>query len=76
MKTILGTVVKFNACNAKIKYVVNFHNKKYDKRLKKFHYVIAHSDVSLKEGDNVVLNSCAPISKTKKYRVISKREVV
>lgn len=74
MKTILGTVVKVNGCNARVKYQVNFYNKKYDKRLKKFHYLMAHSELDLKIGDDVVLSSCAPISKTKKYKVTSKRE--
>lgn len=73
MKTIVGTVFKTRGCNAKIQYVISFYNKKYDKRLNKFHYVMAHSDIDLCVGDEVMLKSCAPISKTKKYRVCSKK---
>lgn len=76
MKIIEGIVTKLNGCNAKVQYVINYFNKKYEKRLSKSHFLIAHSELSLKIGDAVVLQSCAPISKTKKYRVISKKEAL
>lgn len=74
MKTILGTVRKVNGCNARVEYAVHFFNKKYEKRLKKMHHVIAHSEIGVKVGDQVEIKSCAPISKLKKYRVVSIKE--
>lgn len=73
MKKIIGTVSNLNGCNVKVKYVMDFYNKKYGKRLKRFSSLMAHSDMELVVGDSVVLESCAPISKTKKYKVVSRK---
>lgn len=73
MKKIIGSVLSLNDCNVKIKYVMDFYNKKYGKKLKRFNFLMAHSDMDLTVGDFVVLESCSPISKTKKYKVVSRK---
>ena len=48
--------------------------KRYEKRRTKIH---AHNSacISAKKGDNVVIQECKPISKTKSFVVIEKKEV-
>lgn len=70
MKNIEGLVFKVNGSNVLVRYFRTIINKKYSKTLKKASYIRAHSDYELKEGDKVLVRSCAPISKTKKYIVI------
>lgn len=70
MKKIIGTVVSYSASNVKVQYSISWVDKKYKKALSKQVIIKAHSDFELNKGDQVVLRSCAPISKTKKYIVV------
>lgn len=69
MKIIKGIVSSINDSSVKIKYSREVMNKKYGKKISLFSHVIAHSDFKCIVGDAVEAISCAPISKTKKYKV-------
>lgn len=75
MKNVVGIVDKVNGCNVKVRYSLSVVNKKYKKRLQSFRYILAHSDMSVQVGEEVVLKSCRPISKTKNYIVVSRRSL-
>lgn len=70
MKKIIGNVVFFKAPNVKVEYSISWIDKKYKKNLKRNVVIMGHSEYDLSIGDRVVLRSCSPISKKKKYVVV------
>ena len=47
-----------------------FHHPRYKKRVEKHKKYKVHDELGVKEGDQVVIEECAPISKDKHFKVV------
>lgn len=76
MKTLQGVVSSLKQAKTVTVVVTNRWQhpiyKKYVKRSKK--YACHYENVTLAEGDTVVIQECRPVSKTKRFKVMSKVE--
>ncbi len=76
MKTTKGTVTSLaNQKTARVLVIRKWKHplyKKYVKRTK--NYACHVEDIKLELGDKVIIEECKPMSKTKKFRVVSKVE--
>jgi small subunit ribosomal protein S17 len=76
MKNIVGTVVSLNQDKtAQVSVTRQWPHPLYKKlvtRSKK--YACHYEKIDLVLGDNVMIETCAPISKTKRFRVVGKVE--
>lgn len=74
MKTLQGTITSLKAANtARVKVERSWQHplyKKYVKRSK--NYACHYENMELHEGDEVVIQECRPISKTKKHKIVAK----
>ncbi len=50
-----------------------FHHPRYKKRVEKHKKYKAHDELGAKEGDQVVIEECAPISKDKHFKTVEIR---
>lgn len=73
MKTINGTVTSVkNDKTAKVLVVRKWQHPVYKKYVKRSKNYACHVEgLSVKEGDNVIIEETKPISKTKHFRVVS-----
>jgi small subunit ribosomal protein S17 len=73
-KTMQGTVVSLGTPKtAKVEVVRHWQHPMYLKRVKRSkNYACHFENIELALGDAVTIEECRPISKTKKFRVISK----
>ena len=76
MKAIQGTVIALNtAQTAKVSVTRLWQHPVYKKSVKRTKNYACHVDgIELQIGDEVLIQGTAPVSKTKKFRVISKVE--
>lgn len=76
MKAIQGTVIALNtAQTAKVSVTRLWQHPVYKKSVKRTKNYACHVDgIELQIGDEVLIQGIAPVSKTKKFRVISKVE--
>lgn len=76
MKTTQGTVTSLaNEKTARVLVIRKWKHplyKKYVKRTK--NYACHVENIKLELGDKVIIEECKPISKTKKFKVVSKVE--
>ncbi len=76
MKTMQGTVTSVKTENtAKVSVVRMWKHPLYQKSVKRTkNYACHYEDMELNEGDEVVIQECRPISKTKRFMVAAKVE--
>jgi small subunit ribosomal protein S17 len=76
MKTLNGTVTSLKNLNtARVLVETKWQHPLYKKFIKKSkNYACHYSDIKLELGDVVTIQECQPISKTKKFKVVSKVE--
>lgn len=76
MKAIQGTVVSLKtAQTAKVSVARLWQHPVYKKSVKRTKNYACHVDgIELQVGDEVLIVGCVPVSKTKKFRVLSKVE--
>lgn len=74
MKSINGTVKSLKFTNtAKVKVVRLWQHPLYLKSVKRTKsYACHYENIDLEVGDEVIIEATRPISKTKKFRVVSK----
>ena len=74
MKTLQGVVTSLkNIATARVTVTTRWQHplyKKYVKRSK--NYACHYENIELAEGDVVTIQECRPISKTKRFKVVSK----
>jgi small subunit ribosomal protein S17 len=77
MKTLNGTIVALaTAQTAKVSVAHQWQHPLYKKSVMRTkNYACHYTDLQLAVGDEVTITSCAPISKTKHFTVVSKVEV-
>ena len=70
---LYGTVTKLSSeKTVKVRIERTYAHPKYNKRIRSFSNFTVHDELGVQVGDNVCLESCRPISKTKKYIVKSR----
>jgi len=76
MKAIQGTVASLkNDKTAKVSVARLWKHPIYLKSVKRTKNYACHVEgIDLQVGDEVLIEQCAPVSKTKKFRVVSKVE--
>ncbi len=76
MKAMQGTVISLkNDKTAKVSVARMWKHPIYLKSVKRTKNYACHVEgIELQVGDNVLIESCVPVSKTKKFRVVSKVE--
>ncbi|MBU0974545.1 30S ribosomal protein S17 [Patescibacteria group bacterium] len=74
MRSIKGTVVSLKSeKTAKVKVVRLWQHPLYLKSVKRTKSYACHYDnIDLEVGDEVIIEATRPISKTKKFRIVSK----
>ena len=77
MKTVNGTVITLaTPQTAKVSVAHQWQHPLYKKSVMRTkNYACHYTDLKLAVGDAVTIASCAPISKTKHFTVVSKVEV-
>jgi small subunit ribosomal protein S17 len=77
MKTLTGIVTRVaDVRTAKVEIARSWQHplyKKYVKRTKSY-LVDVPAEIKLEVGDEVTIQECAPVSKTKTFKVVEKRE--
>ncbi len=69
-KQLTGTVVSDKMEKTVVVEVERtFHHPRYKKRVEKHKKYKAHDELGAKEGNQVVIEECAPISKDKHFKV-------
>lgn len=72
-KTMQGTVVTLSDKTAKVRVDQLVTHPVYQKRIRRTKQIACHVDgIELTVGDIVTIESCRPVSKTKKFKVASK----
>lgn len=76
MKIIQGTVTSLaNQKTARVQVVRRWQHPVYKKYVKRTKNYACHVEgIELALGDQVTIEECKPVSKTKKFRVVSKIE--
>lgn len=76
MKAMQGTVISLkNDKTAKVSVARLWKHPIYQKSVKRTKNYACHVEgINLQVGDMVVIEGCVPVSKTKRFRVISKME--
>lgn len=74
MKTMQGIVVSLKTeQTAKVSVARMWTHPLYKKSVKRTkNYACHYVDIKLEVGDEVVIESCRPVSKTKRFKVVSK----
>lgn len=73
MKTLIGTVVSDKMEKTVVVNVdVLWRHPLYKKRVKRSKKYLAHDEIGTKAGDKVKIGEVKPISKRKKWKIISK----
>lgn len=76
MKTLLGTVVSVKTPEtAQVDVVRQWQHPLYLKSVTRTkRYACQVSEVAVAEGDQVIIEPCRPLSKTKHFRIVKKAE--
>lgn len=76
MKTLNGTIIALStAQTAKVSVAHQWQHPIYLKSVMRTkNYACHYTDLELAVGDQVVITSCKPVSKTKRFMVVSKLE--
>lgn len=77
MKALQGTVISLKTEHtAQVSVVRQWQHPLYKKSVKRTkHYACHYEDITLAEGDEVLIAPCRPVSKTKRFKVVEKVEV-
>ena len=71
-RTFKGKVISSKAQKTvTVEWDRRIYVKKYERYQKKRSKVKAHNEIDAKEGDIVIIKECRPLSKTKKFVVVS-----
>ncbi len=76
MKTLLGTVVSVKTPEtAQVDVVRQWQHPLYLKSVTRTkRYACRVSEIAVAEGDQVIIEPCRPLSKTKHFRIVKKAE--
>lgn len=70
-KVLEGTVISDKMDKTVVVEVMRtFHHPRYKKRVERHKKYKAHDELGAKEGDQVVIEECAPVSKDKHFRTV------
>ncbi len=74
-KTMQGTVLALSDKTAKVSVATMWTHPLYQKSVKRTKNYACHVvGIDLAVGDEVLIESCRPVSKTKKFKVVAKVE--